>query len=125
MAYLRGHFEPADEADEKRMSQQARGYFVSKGELYKSSVTAPWLKCIPIVQGRELLNEIHSGLCGSHIGVRPLVAKAFKHGFFWPLALKDAKHIIKTCEACQKMGPKSNRPSQPSQLIPPAWPLQR
>jgi hypothetical protein len=23
------------------------------------------------------------------------------------------------------MGPKSNRPSQPSQLIPPAWPLQR
>jgi transposase InsO family protein len=57
--------------------------------------------------------------------VRPLVAKAFKQGFFWPSALKDAEQIVRTCEACQMMGPKSNRPSQPSQLIPPAWPLQR
>jgi hypothetical protein len=71
MAYLRGHFEPTDETNKKRMTQRARGYFVSEGELYKSGVTAPWLKCIPIAQGKELLNEIHYGLCNSHIGVRP------------------------------------------------------
>jgi hypothetical protein len=82
MAYLWGHFEPTKETNEKRMAQWARGYYVSEGELYKSGVTAPWLKCIPMAQGRELLNEIHSRLCGSHIGVRPLVAKAFRQGFF-------------------------------------------
>jgi hypothetical protein len=42
MAYLWGHFEPTDETDEKRMAQWARGYFVSEGELYKSSITTPW-----------------------------------------------------------------------------------
>jgi hypothetical protein len=125
MAYLRGHFEPTNKTDEKRMAQRARGYTVSKGELYKSGVIAPWLKYIPVAQGKELLKEIHSELCRSHIGVRPPVAKAFRQGFFWPLALRDAEQIVKTCEACQIMGPKSNRPSQPSQLIPPAWPLQR
>ena len=28
------------------------------------------------------------------------------------------------CEACQKLGPKSNKPSEPLQLIASAWPLQ-
>ena len=106
------------------MFQRVRGYVISQGQLYKSGVVTPWLKCIPISQGIELLNEIHSGICGSHIGIRPLVAKSFRQGFFWPSALKDAERIVKTCEACQMMGPKSNRPSKPSQLIAPAWPLQ-
>ena len=41
------------------------------------------------------------------------------------MALKDAQHIVKTCQACQMMGPKSSKPSEPTQLIPPTWPLQR
>ena len=125
MAYLRGHFEPADEKDGKRMFQRARSYTIFEGELYKLGVVEPWLKCIPISKGRELLQENHSGLCGSHIEVRPLVSKAFRQGFFWPLALKDEEQIVKTHEGCQMMGLKSNRPSGPLQLIPPAWPLQR
>jgi ribonuclease HI len=99
MAYLRRHFEPTDETDEKRIAQRARGYSVSEGELYKSGVTAPWLKCIPIAQGKDLLNGIPSKLCGSHVGVRPLVAKAFRQGFFWPSALKDAEQTVRTCKA--------------------------
>ena len=78
MAYLRGHFEPADEKEGKRMFQRARSYTLYEGELYKSGVVAPWLKCVTMAEGQELLKEIHSGLCGSHIGVRPLVAKAFR-----------------------------------------------
>jgi hypothetical protein len=46
MAYLRGHYEPQDELEEKRIRQRARGYAVVDGELYKSGVTEPWLRCI-------------------------------------------------------------------------------
>jgi ribonuclease HI len=46
MAYLRGHYEPQDELEEKRLNQRARGYAVVDGELYKSGVTEPWLRCI-------------------------------------------------------------------------------
>jgi ribonuclease HI len=33
MAYLRGHYEPQDELEEKRLKQRARGYAVVNGEL--------------------------------------------------------------------------------------------
>jgi hypothetical protein len=46
MAYLRGHYEPQDELQEKRLKQRAKGYAVVKGGLYKSGVTEPWLRCI-------------------------------------------------------------------------------
>ena len=106
MAYLRGHYEPSDEAEEKRLSQRARGYVISQGELHKLGVVTPWLKCIPVAQGIELLNEIHSGICGSHIGTRPLAAKAFMQYFFWPSALKDAEKVVKDVRSLSKVGPK-------------------
>jgi hypothetical protein len=34
MAYLRGHYEPHDELEEKRLKQRARCYTVVNGELY-------------------------------------------------------------------------------------------
>jgi hypothetical protein len=44
MAYLRGHYEPQDELEEKRLKQRARGYAVVNGELYKSGVTESWAR---------------------------------------------------------------------------------
>jgi ribonuclease HI len=78
MAYLRGHYEPQDELEEKRLKQRARGYAVINGELYKSKVTKPWLRCITSEKGVELLKEIHSGFCGAHICTRALAGKAIK-----------------------------------------------
>jgi ribonuclease HI len=46
MAYLRGHYESQDELEEKRLKKRASGYVVVSGELYKSGVTEPWLRCI-------------------------------------------------------------------------------
>jgi ribonuclease HI len=82
MTYLRGDYEPQDELEEKRLKQRARGYVVVNGELYKSGVTEPWLRCITSEKGLELLKEIHSGFCGAHIGTRALAGKAIKQGFY-------------------------------------------
>jgi ribonuclease HI len=57
MAYLRGHYEPQDELEEKRLEQRARGYALVNGEPYKSGVTEPWLRCITSKKGLELLKE--------------------------------------------------------------------
>jgi len=70
MEYLRGNIELPNEKEEKKMFQRVRGYIISEGELFKSGVTSPWLKCISTTEGIELLKEIHSGFCGSHIGFR-------------------------------------------------------
>jgi hypothetical protein len=102
MAYLRGHYETQDELEEKRLKQRVRGYTVVNGELYKSGVTEPWLRCITSEKGQELLKEIHSGFCGAHIGTRALAGKAIKQGFYWPTINIDAKTLVRQCEACKK-----------------------
>jgi hypothetical protein len=52
-------------------------------------------------QGMELMKEIRGGMCGSHIAARALARKAFRQGFYWPMVIKDAEQIVKTCKACQ------------------------
>jgi ribonuclease HI len=125
MAYLRGHYEPRDELEEQRLKQRARGYAVVDGELYKSGITEPWLRCITSKKGLGLLKEIHSGFCGAQIGTRALARKAIKQGFYWPSIDNDAKKLVQECEACQKTANQQNLPSMPVHLIPPSWPLQR
>jgi ribonuclease HI len=94
MAYLRGHCEPKDEMQEKRLKQRARGYAMVNGELYKSGVTEPWIRCVTSEKGIELLKEIHSGFCGAHIGTRALAGKAIKQGFYWPTINIGAKTLV-------------------------------
>jgi hypothetical protein len=98
---------------------------IINGELYKSRVTEPWLRCITSEKGLELLKEIHSGFCGAHIGTRALAGKAIKQGFYWPTINIDAKAPVRQCEACQKMINPQNLTSITVHLIPPSWPLQR
>jgi hypothetical protein len=95
MAYLRGHYEPQEELEEKRLKQRERGYAVVNGELYKSGVIETWLRCITSEKGIELLQEIHSGFCGAHIGTRALASKAIKKGFYWPTINIDAKTLVR------------------------------
>jgi ribonuclease HI len=125
MAYLRGHYEPQDELEKKILKQRARGYIVVNGELYKSGVTEPWLRCITFEKGLELLKEIHNGFCDAHIGTRALAGKAIKERFYWPTVNIDAKTLVRQCEACLKTANQQNLPSMPIHLIPPSWPLHR
>jgi ribonuclease HI len=78
MAYLRGHYEPQDELEEKSLRQRSRSYVVVDQELYKSGITKPRLRCITSEKGAELLKEIHSGFCGAHKVTRALASKAIK-----------------------------------------------
>jgi hypothetical protein len=125
IAFLRGQYEPVETHDFKIMQARARGYILKDNNLFKLGVCAPLLKCITQDQGMELMKEIHGGLCGSHIAVRALAGKAFRKGFYWPMAIKDAEQIVKTCKACRFAAKHQLRPGAPSQLITPTWPLQR
>ena len=69
--------------------------------LYRRWPNGVKLKSISRKEGKELLAEIQKGMCGSHIGSRALVGKAFQQGFYWPTALQDAVELVTKCEACQ------------------------
>jgi hypothetical protein len=50
-------------------------------ELYKRAASGVLQRCVPISQGRELLRDIHAGVCGHHATPRTLVGNTFCHGF--------------------------------------------
>jgi hypothetical protein len=47
------------------------------------------------------MKEIQTGLCGAHIGSRPLLGKVFRQVFYWPKAASDAADLVQKCEKCQ------------------------
>jgi ribonuclease HI len=124
-SFLQGNCLSDDEAYNKRMKARTRPYVIIEGELYKQGVCSPLLKCLSRTEGQELMKEIHAGLCGAHIGSRPLLGKVFRQGFYWPKAASDAANLVQKCENCQKCARDQKQPSSLTQLIQPTWPLQR
>jgi hypothetical protein len=76
------------------MEARTRSYVTIEWELYKHGVCSPLLKCLSRTEGQELMKEIHAGICGAHIGSRPLLGKDFRQGFYWPKAASDATDLV-------------------------------
>jgi hypothetical protein len=125
VAAVRGYYEAEDGVTNKRVAIRARNYHLIDGNLYRKGVCAPLLKCISVSEGKQLLHEIHSGMCSHHLGTRALVQKAFRQGFYWPSAVADAHDIVCHCPECQRHAPYSKFASNEIQLIPPVWPFAR
>jgi hypothetical protein len=98
--FLQGNYPSDDEVYIKRMQARTRPYVIIEGELFKQGVCSPLVKCISRTEGQELMKEIHSGICGDHIGSRPLLGKVFRQGFYWPKAASDVAHFVQKCENC-------------------------
>jgi hypothetical protein len=86
---------PQDEVGARRLQRRAQAYTIINSELYKRSVSGIFQKYIEPEEGIDLLREVHQGECGHHASSRGLVAKAFRHGFYWPTAQKDAEQLVK------------------------------
>jgi hypothetical protein len=81
------------------------------------------MKCISQVDGIEILREIHEGKCGHHTAARSLIAKAFRHGFYWPTAKADADRIVDLCQGCQIYSKQTHMPATALHTIPISWPF--
>jgi hypothetical protein len=80
------------------MQQRAKDYKIIGNELYKTSVLGPLLCCFSKIEGQEILQEVHTGICGGHIGARVLVAKVLPQGFYWPSMIDNVAKLASTCE---------------------------
>jgi ribonuclease HI/transposase InsO family protein len=114
---------PSDRSEARHIARMAKSFTLVGGELYKRAASGVLQRCVPIPQGRELLCDIHAGVCGHHVAPRTLVGNAFHQSFYWPTAVADASEIVRTCEGCQFYARKSNLPAHVLQTIPVTWPF--
>ena len=89
-----------DETEARQIQRRVSAYSIINNELIKRSSTGVLQGCIEQDRGIDILLDIHQGKCGHHATSRSLVAKAFRHGFYWPTALQDAESLVLKCEGC-------------------------
>jgi ribonuclease HI/transposase InsO family protein len=114
---------PSDRSEARCIARMAKSFTLVDGELYKRAASGVLKRCMPIPQGRELLRDIHAGVCGHHVAPRSLVGNAFRQGFYWPTVVADASEIVRTCDGCQFYAHKTNLPAHILQNIPVTWPF--
>jgi hypothetical protein len=87
---------PSDRSEARRIARMAKSFALVDDELYKRATSGILQRCVPIPEGRELLQDIHAGICGHHAAPRTLIGNAFHQGFYWPTAVADASEIVRT-----------------------------
>ncbi|XP_048493061.1 uncharacterized protein LOC125493630 [Beta vulgaris subsp. vulgaris] len=94
----------------KKLKRDSSWYCIFQGQLYKKGFSLPLLRCVTAYEATKIIEEIHEGICGNHIGRKTLALKALRAGFYWPSMLADAQAYVKKCDKCQRFAPPINQP---------------
>nr|GEY51029.1 reverse transcriptase domain-containing protein [Tanacetum cinerariifolium] len=98
--YLKEGTLPIDRREARKLRIKTRQYKLIKGILYRRSFLTPWLRCVGPLQAEYVIREIHEGSCIMHAGLRSVVAKAIRLGYYWPTMHQDAYEMIRKCNDC-------------------------
>jgi hypothetical protein len=77
--YLSEHKLPSDKNLAEQLIRRAKSYVLVGDKLYRQGASSVVLmKCVPRQEGKDILEEIHKGVCGNHASSRTLVSTAFR-----------------------------------------------
>ena len=104
LSFLRDGRLPPNPKEAKKVQKRAAWFTVLNDEFYKRGFSQPYLRCIEEDEARYVLEEVHEGICGDHMGHKSLVRKIIRAGYFWPTMQQDAAKFVKRCNSCQRYG---------------------
>jgi hypothetical protein len=81
--YIKENKLPANREEATRIIRRSKNYVLVDDNLYKRAASlGVLLKCITREEGKEIIQEIHSGCYGNHAASRTLVGKTFCTSFY-------------------------------------------
>ena len=90
---------PEEKSEAEKVRRKASRFWLSEDrKLYKRSFSGPYLLCVHPEASESLLEELHEGICESHIGGRSLSHRALTQGYWWPGMQKEAQEYVKKCD---------------------------
>ncbi|XP_021746678.1 uncharacterized protein LOC110712521 [Chenopodium quinoa] len=89
LAYLVHGVLPADKGESRKLRKDSVWFIMHQGQLYKKSFSLPLMRCISDLESKRLIEEIHEGTCGNHLGPRVLSREAMRRGYYWPTMNED------------------------------------
>jgi hypothetical protein len=74
-----------DKVDHERLHHRAGQYPLVNDELFQLGANGSAMKCVTLDKGCAILQGIHTGICGSHMGLGLSWARHICRGSFGPL----------------------------------------
>ncbi|GAU42123.1 hypothetical protein TSUD_350970 [Trifolium subterraneum] len=102
--FLKSNILPADAKEATKIRKRVCSYVLLDDKLYRRGFSIPLLKCVEEARVEFILQEIHEGINGQHIGGRSLARKTLRAGYYWPTMQNDAKDHVLKCDKCQRHG---------------------
>jgi ribonuclease HI len=110
--YIHEQKVPTDKNLAEQLIHWDKFYILVGDTLYRRGATSGVLmKCVPREEGKDILEEIHKGVCGNHTSSRTLVSKAFRRAFYWPTALAMPRNSSKGEGASTSPNNNTSRPT--------------
>ena len=72
-----------------RIWYQSQPYCIVGDTLYQVGVDLVLRQCLTLEEAERVLNDCHSGACGSHMSGYATAQKILRAGYFWPSIFKD------------------------------------
>ena len=80
--FLKEDILPEEKTEADKIRRNASRFWLSEDQkLYKRSFSGPYLLCIHPKASELILEELHEGIYGSHIGGRSLSHRAITQGY--------------------------------------------
>ena len=95
---------PSDHKEAKKIQKQATRFTVLNDKLYKRGFSQPYLRCVEEEEAKYVVEEVHGGICGDHMGAKSLIRKIIMAGYIWPSMQQGVTDFVKRCDSCQRYG---------------------
>ena len=90
-SYLKDGVVPNEKEAARKLKVWATRFILIKDVLYKRGFSCPYLRCLGNEEADYVKREIHEGIYENHSGLRLLVHKLVRTGYYWPTMQADTE----------------------------------
>ncbi|KAA3486545.1 reverse transcriptase [Gossypium australe] len=113
----------ATENDKRTLRRLACEYVLDGEVLYKKRKDQVLLRCVDATEAKQILEEVHEGVCGTHANGFIMARQIMRFGYYWSTMEGDCINYAKKCHKCQIYGDKIHVPPSPLHMMTSPWPF--
>ncbi|XP_069150342.1 uncharacterized protein [Solanum lycopersicum] len=120
--YLESGIYPEDATSNQKKSirRMTLNFFLSGEILYRRTTNLGLLRC---VDAAKLIEQIHAGVCGTHMNGLTLAINILQSGYFWMNMENDCCKFVQKCHKCQVHGDLIRVPPHELNVMSSPWPF--
>jgi hypothetical protein len=88
----------------RKLRYKAIKFVLLDGSLFYKSLDGVLLRFLGPEEAKNMMSEVHDGICGAHQSAYRMKWVIRQAGCFWPTMLEDCFEYYKGCQDCQRFG---------------------